>query len=268
VKEPSVPEGYELEFSEEFEGVQLDPRRWIPAHLPHWSSRVRSAARYRSGNGHMALRIEQDQQPWCPEFDGTTKVSSLQTGVFSGPVGSAVGQHRFTDRAVVREAQTPERLYTPQYGYFEVRAKALADPANMVAFWMIGFEDAPDRSGEICVFEVFGRDVGRDGVRVGMGVHPFSDPRLVDDFERVALDIDSTEYHTYAAAWQPTQVEFLVDDQLVKTVRESPSYPMQLMLGIYEFGRDGHESAGQNRDRYPKEFHVDYVRGHRLLGEP
>ena len=28
----------------------------------------------------------------------------------------------------------------------------------MVALWLIGYEDEPDRSGEICVCEIFGRD--------------------------------------------------------------------------------------------------------------
>ena len=66
--------------------------------------------------------IEDDQPPWCPEFDGGTRVSSLQTGVFAGPLGSGVGQHRFTPDAVVREEQVERRLYTPQYGFFELRA--------------------------------------------------------------------------------------------------------------------------------------------------
>jgi hypothetical protein len=33
-------------------------------------------------------------------------VSSLQTGVFAGPVGSAIGQHRFHPEAVVRRHST------------------------------------------------------------------------------------------------------------------------------------------------------------------
>jgi hypothetical protein len=38
----------------------------------------------------------------------------------------------------------------------------------MVAFWMIGFEDAPERSAEICICEIFGRDVQRDDAVVGV----------------------------------------------------------------------------------------------------
>ena len=251
-------QGYRLEFAEEFAGETLDPARWLPAHLPQWSSRSQAAARYRLGDGRLVLQILEDQAPWCPEFDGATKVSSLQTGVYSGAVGTGVGQHRFDPRVVVREPQAPARLYTPRYGYVEMRAQAVADPRNMVALWMIGYEDAPERSGEICICEIFGSDVGPGAVRVGMGVHPFNDPKLVDDFARVPLDIDATEFHVYAAGWTPTHVDFFVDGQRVRSVGQSPDYPMQLMLGIYEFG--GERDAGALTTPYPKEFVVDYLR--------
>jgi hypothetical protein len=190
------------------------------------------------------------------------RVVTAKTGVFAGPVGSPVGQHRFDRAALVREAQRNVRLYTPRYGRIELRAKALDDPRTMVALWLIGYEDEPERSGEICVCEIFGRDARADHVSVGMGVHPFGDPSLVDDFSAVRLPIDARAFHVYAAEWTPEHVAFFVDAGLVKTVRQSPAYPMQLMLGIYEF-------PPQNEDAdprpYPKEFVVDYVRGYRSL---
>src|SRR5215218_5505014 len=87
---------------------------------------------YRLGDGTLRLVIEADQPPRCPEFDGQTRVSSLQTGVFAGPVGSPVGQSRFADGLVVRQAQDNARLFVPQYGLFELRAGAVDDPRCMV----------------------------------------------------------------------------------------------------------------------------------------
>jgi hypothetical protein len=252
-----------LEFEDTFEGASLDLDKWIPHYLPQWSSRERAAARYEVG-GTLRLRIEEDQGPWCPELDGDVKVSSLQTGLFAGPLGGTVGQHRFNPGAVVREEQTNARLYTPQYGRIELRAKALDDPRSMVALWMIGYEDEPARSAEICVCEIFGPDVGPDRASIGMGVHPFGDPAIVDEFSQESLPIDAREFHLYSADWAPDRVAFSVDGDLVKTVLQSPAYPMQLMLGIYELpAEDGHDPAG---DVYPKEFVVDYVRGYGLGG--
>jgi beta-glucanase (GH16 family) len=187
------------------------------------------------------------------------RVSSLQTGLFAGPVGSTVGQHRFHPDAVVREAQENVRLYTPQYGRIEIRCRAVDDPAAMVALWMIGYEDEPERSAEICVCEIFGRDVEPGRARVGMGVHPFGDPAVEDEFAAEPFELDATEFHVYAADWQPGSVTFAVDGAGVKMVRQSPAYPMQLMLGIYEF-----PTAERRPEDYPKAFEVDWVRGHRL----
>jgi hypothetical protein len=255
--------GRELEFEDTFARDTLDERRWIAHYLPQWSTRERSAARYEVGDGRLRLRIEADQPPWCPELDGPVRVSSLQTGVYAGPVGSTIGQHRFNPEAVVREAQENARLYTPMYGRIELRAQAIDDPRNMVALWMIGYEDEPERSAEICVCEIFGRDVRPDQAAVGMGVHPFGDPRIADDFAAETLPIDACEFHVYAAEWTPEAIAFFVDDRHVKTVGQSPAYPMQLMLNIYEFPDDS--GFGSPASAYPKEFTVDYVRGYRPL---
>ena len=251
---------WELEFDDEFDGDALDERRWIPHYLPQWSSRRRSAARYALADGCLRLRIEADQEPWCPELDGRVRVSSLQTGVFAGPVGSDVGQHRFNPDAVVREAQNNARLYTPCYGLVETRARATGDARSMVALWMIGYEDERSRSGEICVCEIFGKDVGSERAGVGMGVHPFGDPRLVDEFSVENVPIDAREFHVYSAEWSPGQVRFFVDDSLVKTVGQAPDYPMQLMLSIHEF--PDMATVPQRAESYPKELVVDYVRGY------
>jgi beta-glucanase (GH16 family) len=110
------------------------------------------------------------------------------------------------------------------------------------------------------VCEIFGRDVSPTHATVGIGVHPFGDARIVDDFSAVRLRIDVREFHLYAAEWTPERVAFFVDGERLKTVGQSPAYPMQLMLGIYEFPGEAPRPAAE----YPKEFVVDYVRGYRL----
>jgi hypothetical protein len=243
------------EFEDTFAGRSLDETKWLPYYLPQWSSREAAAARYRVDDG-LELLIEEDQAPWCPEWDGELRVSSLQTGVFAGPLGSHAGQQSaFHADAVVREEQPETRLYTPHFARIETRLRALDHPRAMVALWMIGFEDEPERSGEICIVEIFGRDVlGPERARVGMGVHRFGDPALREEFAREELAIDVREPHVYAADWTPEHVAFSVDGEHVKTVEQSPDYPMQLMLGIYEF-------PGDEPVSYPHVFRVDYVRG-------
>jgi hypothetical protein len=260
--DPGTRAGYELVVADDFAGDHLDAALWLPHHLPQWSSRAASAARYRL-DGHLRLVIDEDQPPWCPELDGGVRVSSLQTGVRSGPPGSRDGQHRFRPDVVVREAQQLLRLYVPQYGFFEARARVGDDPSGMSALWMIGFEDRPEHSAEICIFEIFGRDVAESRTAVGMGVHPFGDPSLTDAFVRPELPIDARELHDYAVEWTRDRVAFFVDGDLVTVVEQAPRYPMQFMLGTYAFpGPDGSPPPGP----YPKEFVVERFRGYQRTG--
>jgi hypothetical protein len=102
--------------------------------------------------------------------------------------------------------------------------------------------------------------------RPGRGRHgpaPLRDPGIRDEFSVEDLAIDARDLHTYAAEWTPEHVAFFVDHRLVKLVSQSPAYPMQFMLGVYEFP-DGGE-AGRPARPYPREFVVDSFRAYRSV---
>jgi hypothetical protein len=188
------------------------------------------------GDGGLRLRVDPDQPPWPADLDGALRVSSIQTGSFAGPVGSDVGQHRFRPGLRVVEAQPALPLYKPRYGLIEVRMRAVDDPGVLVACWMIGVEDRPEHSAEICIAEVFGREMGASSATVRCGVHPFGDPAIQDDVASTVLAIDAREAHDYAAAWTPDQVAFYVDERLVRVVPQSPAYPMLVLIDVFTFG--------------------------------
>jgi hypothetical protein len=249
--------GRVADVEERFVGADLDRGRWLPFYTPHWASRAAAAARWSTGPGGLVLRIDEDTAPWARDLDGELRVSHLQSGQFSGPIGSTIGQHRFRPGLVVREEQPEHRGWLLGHGVIEVRMAAIRHPDVMVACWPIGFEERPEESGEICIAEVFGRDLGDAGGWVGVGVKPQNDPRLREDFERVWVDGDLTEPHDYAVEWAPDRVRFFIDGRWVKTVQQSIDYPLQFMLDVYEFPR-----AGGERDvaALPHEFRVERVR--------
>ncbi len=250
--------GYRLVFDEDFDGQQLDARRWIPHHLPHWSSRERSRASYRISGGSLVLFIGEDQGPWCPEFDGTVRVSALQTGQSSGALGTGTGQHRFKSDLCVREPQTEERLYTPVYGRVELRARARMAASSLVSLYLIGFEDIPRNSGEITVMEVFGTNVRADGVILGRGIKSINDDRLRTEFVETQLPISIEDWHVYAIDWSPDGVRFLLDGELIGSTGQSPDYAMQLMLTFYDL------PVRRAAPDPSAEFEIDYVRGYEL----
>jgi hypothetical protein len=254
------PDGLRLVFEDHFDGPALDPEVWVPHYLPAWSSRAASAAAYEIRDSCLRLSIPVDQALWLAgEHTPPLRVSGVQSGNFSGPVGSTVGQQPWRDGATVREAQETRWGWTPRQGYLEIRARGVVTPRAMVAWWMVGLEDAPDRCAEICVAEMFGAAVepGRS-TAVGMGLHPFRDPRVTEDFEAVRLPIDIAEFHRYAVDWTLERVDFLVDGDLIRTCSSPPTYPMQMMLAVFDFPD---RATDRDADAVP-ELIVDYIRGY------
>ena len=64
-----------------------------------------------------------------------------------------------------------------------------------------------------------------------------------------------TEFHVYAAHWQPGRVDFSIDGEHVQHVGQAPDYPMQMMIAVFDFPdkRDG-------RSEHVPELVVDWVR--------
>ena len=243
---------------EDFGARTLDPRRWVDHYLPHWTTPDRSVARYGLDDPGLRLLIEHDQLAWLPD-DGAMRVSNIATGSFSGPDGSNVGQHHHRPGLRVVSPQPTRRLWTPTAGMVEATVRASGDPTCMLAVWLVGFEEASaEQSGEICVAELFGNAIGKKRSQVRLGVKAHHDPRLRTDVVDLLLDLDATEEHTYAAAWDDRRVRFYVDDLLVRTVDQGLDYPLQLMVDLFEF------PDGERRDPgdYPKAGHVRAVRGY------
>ena len=67
-----------------------------------------------------------------------------------------------------------------------------------------------------------------------------------------------SESQTYAVAWNPESVEIVVDGLPVRRVDQSPSYPMQLMIGVFDF--PARDPSGLWADQVP-ELVVSSVKG-------
>ena len=224
---------------ERFSEGRLDETVWTPAYLPAWSSARDAAATYEVLPEGLRLTVPPEQPLWCPDLhEEPLRVSAVQSGNWSGPVGSTRGQQAFADGLLVREAQRPRWGFTPRYGRVEVECRATLSERSMFSAWMVGLEVEPDDCGEICLVEVFGETLAAGPVAaVGHGIKRIRDPRLREDFVAPPLPVDVSEPHVYAVDWRPGEVDFLLDGELVRTVPQAPAYPMQLIVAVFDFPR-------------------------------
>lgn len=227
-----------------------EDRGWTLAYLPAWSSRAEAAADARTGPDGLHLAIRPGHPLWCPgDHTPALRVSAAQSGSWSGPAGSTRGQQPFRSGQVVREEQPARWAYTPYRGRVEVTCRATVGPGSMFSAWLVGIEDVPERSGEICLVEVFGETVGTgpDGLptaAVGSGGHPFRDPGLRERFSAPRMPVDVAAWHTYAVEWRAGSLTFEVDGTVTRELAQAPDYPVQLMLGVFDFPDLPHAPSG------------------------
>ena len=228
-------------FEERFTGPELDRATWFPHYLPAWSSRADTAASFHVHNNELTLEIPVDHPVWCAgDHDPPLRVSGLQSGSWSGPTGTTRGQQRFRDGQLVREEQERFEGWLPAGGRVEISARMQLSQRSMAALWMSGFEDddAQEKCGELCVFEIFGNALGPasdPSAEVGVGIKAFRDPALTQDSAAPRLPIDVVEPHLYAVDWDAAQAVFTVDGVVVRRCPHPPTYPLQLMLAVFDF---------------------------------
>jgi hypothetical protein len=244
-------------FQDDFDGIALDPAVWLPHYLPMWTSRAATAATHRLEDSTLVLSIPPEQGLWCAEEHPTPlRVSGVQTGTRSGPVGSTDGQQAIHPGQLVREEQERFAGLLVTGGRLEVCCAMTVSPRSMAAAWLCGFEETPEECGEICLVEVFGKDVvPGESAEVGVGLKQIRDPHLRTDFETPRLDLDVAAFHTYAVAWDEQEAVFSVDGVEVRRCPDPPAYPLQLVLAVFDFPD---ESTGDDALLVP-ELVVDRV---------
>src|SRR6478609_7367999 len=106
---------------DDFDGPDLDPDVWLPHYLPMWSSREATRASYRLEASCLVLDIPPDHGLWLPDDHPTPlRLSGIQSGNRSGPMGSTDGQQAVYDGQLVREEQPEFTGHLQDGGHLEV----------------------------------------------------------------------------------------------------------------------------------------------------
>ncbi|MBD8218182.1 hypothetical protein IFU40_05985 [Microbacterium sp. CFBP 13617] len=229
----------------------LSAERWIASYLPQWTTAERARAHYEVVADGVALRIDADQPDWRLE-DAPLRVSNLQTGVYAGPLGSALGTHRHRPDLRVRTETPPRLLFAPSRGRVEITVSATRDADCMVAAWLVGTEHrSPTESGEICIFEIDSDAIGETTVaRTGVKAH--HDPHLTTDVAEVAIPVNASTPHTWTVIWGEGETVIGCEGLVLRRIAQAPDYPLFLMIDLFEIGPRG--------GSYPKSATIHRVR--------
>lgn len=232
--------GYELVFSDEFNGDRLSPTRWNTQ--LRWDGSFNGERyEYRTVNGEDQFYVNifsEDQNhldqivpSYNPfEFDGNRLAiravrNPLQTHEGDkgyGPLQDMVAQQAFLSGAI-----TTYDKFSQKYGYFEARIKIPNQLGTFPAFWLHHQRRESDNTQrtEIDIMENLGHAPWYvynsfhyfTGVSEGVTGTPNHIKPQPEGQIYTGTDY-SEQYHVYAVEWEPGYVNYMIDGQTVSEV--------------------------------------------------
>ncbi len=242
----SVPDGYKLVFSDEFNNYSLDSSKWNSKYRwgPGWTI-----------NGEKQYYVDRINNPdfgHSPfEFDGNhMTITAVKTPEH---LRSSANWKPYLSGAL-----TTYNKFKMKYGYVEMRAKLPKGRGLWSAFWLLHQKDN-DRRPEIDVVEY----IGSKPDRVYNTYHHYENWNLksTPSFEAKGPDY-SQDFHTYAVKWEPGKITWYVDGK----ERNSHSNgnvsweDMYLLVNLAVGGWWPGDPDGNTN--FPARFKIDYIRAY------
>jgi beta-glucanase (GH16 family) len=236
---------YEIVFEEQFNQDQLSPE---------WKNSFYWGDRTLPGNRELQFYIE-------PGYAGLTiSPFAIRDGVLSIIADKAdeATRPKINNMAYTSGLLNSERLFSQQYGYFEVRARMPRGLGFWPAFWLLPLDGG--WPPEIDVVEVLGHQTnvayGSIHWKDSTGVKRQSSPAVSRLFDT------ADGFHTYGVDWQPDRITWYYDGVQVGTaanfVFDQPMYMLlNLAVGGYWPGNPDATTP------FPSVMEVDYVRAWR-----
>ena len=241
-------DGYKLLWSDEFDGKEMDQSKWnYEPHEPGWTNN--ELQEYTTSTKNVFVR------------DGKLVLKAIKT--------QKDGKDYYTSGKVTGQNKTDF-----QYGKVVVSAKVPEGQGLWPAIWMMPQKEQRygqwPKCGEIDIMEVLGNDT-----KTSYSTIHYGEPHA-EQQGTITLDSGSfsSDYHIYSLEWEPGEMRFYTDDQLVLTVNdwftatdggsEKPypapfDQPFQIQMNLAVGGTwPGNPDETTNFDN--AEFLIDYVR--------
>ena len=234
---------------------------------------------------------------WSDEFDGNTLNEAIWNRELRDPGWTNNELQEYTDSddniyvqdgclvlRAIREDRDGTPYYTSgkvnsqnnaqfQYGRVEVRARVPEGQGLWPAIWMMPQDESYygqwPKCGEIDIMEVLGNDTSRSYSTIHYG-EPHAEQQGTISLSEGSF---SSDFHVYVVEWEPGEMRFYTDDELVLTVNdwyssengEDKPYPapfdqpffVQMNLAV---GGDWPGNPDETTDFDNAAFEIDYVR--------
>lgn len=286
---PTATAKWQLAWSEEFDGTELDRTKWTPEESC-W------------GGGNNERQCYTDRAENVEVKDGMLHLKARKetfTGPDRPPEIAANPNPQVTREYTSGKVRT-RGLHAWKYGRVEVRAKVPAGQGMWAAVWMMPAEDhygGWPLSGEIDILEAVNVGAKCDECRGTVGenrtvsaLHFGNSPpdnRYIDQKTPLPdLSLPSDDFHTYAVEWGEGLIRFFIDDRLHLTLTRDQWFsgspkaagnpnapfdrPFYVMANLAVGGKWPEESneKGLAQSSLPNQFILDWIRVYQCSEDP
>jgi beta-glucanase (GH16 family) len=251
---PSVPEGYELTWSDEFDADFLDRSKWnFRTDTKHWSTQLPRNIAFSDSNLLITLnKIAHDGT----DLNTTAAVLSKS---FYGYVPEG-GEGQYTGGGVISKDAFG-------YGYFETRMRIMAGKGWHSSFWLMSHDGSGGTGTAAADLELdIVENDSIDPLSYGVTTHKWKGGHESYGQKRVAT-LPLFDYHVYGCEYTPAVVKYFFDGELVQTVDIS-SFPQgKFNIWLTSIGSSLGDTDSVDDSRLPGHVDFDYVRFYRKADE-
>ncbi len=249
----NILDGYELVFSEEFNGSELDSSKWVTQYL--WGDELV----INSEEQHYVDIQNKPDFGYNPfSFDGEAiTISAIETP--DDLKDKAFGQKYLS--GVI----TSYDSFKFTYGYVEARVQLPFGRGLWPAFWLLNAYYVDDKP-EIDIMEFIGHNQD-----VAYHTYHYYDGegnlRSTESEGTVGIDF-TNGWHTFAVEWLPGQLIFYVDGIERHRVIDSKVSQQEMYIIANTALGGWWPGSPDSSTPFPAEYKIDYIRAYQRVGEP
>ena len=242
----NVASGYQLVFSDEFNGGGINSARWNTSYRwgPNWT-------------------INNEEQYYVdtlnnPGFDVSPFSNDGSNLTISATRTPDYLRGRSNGKSYLSGAMTTYGKFRMTYGYVEMRAKLPRGKGLWPAFWLLHEADDKNKP-EIDIME----NLGSNTSVVYQTYHFFNNGNLQSTPTYQASGADyASDFHTYGMKWEPGRITWYVDGVATNTYASGnvPSESMYILVNLALGGSWAGSPDGSTP--FPANFQIDYIRAY------
>ena len=242
---------YELVFSDEFEGSELDLSKWETSYLWGADLVINSEEQY-----YVDIANEPDFgfNPFSVD-NGLLTISSIETPEH---LLEKANQQRYLSGVI-----TSWESFKFTYGYVETRARLPRGRGYWSAFWLLNAYYV-GANPEIDIME----HIGHDWDWVYHTYHYFDEDgnlRSTKSQEKVGVDY-TNDFHTFGVEWSPGKIDFYVDGVVSHTITDSEVSSQEMYIIANTAIGGWWPGSPDFTTTFPGTYEIDYIRAFQRTG--